>query len=61
MKKWYQSKEVWFNVIMVIVETLSFVIDSGYTATKVLPWLVSLQAFGNIVLRVFFTKDQIEL
>jgi len=60
MKKWYQSKTIWFNSIMTLVDTAAFL-----EAVPGLPeWLpvvaLLVHGIGNIILRVWFTSEPIK-
>ena len=55
-KKWYQSKEVWYNVIMTGIDFTAILMD----AFGALVWLTLIHALGNIILRVWYTKVPIQ-
>lgn len=57
MKKIYESKTVWFNLIMMVVLVAQLVGDM-YTNQAQLTALIA--GVGNIVLRVWFTETKIE-
>ena len=54
-KKWYESKTIWFNIVMTVLQVVNLLIsltdDPRMTAS-----LVAVQTIGNIVLRVWFTS-----
>ena len=54
-KKWYQSKTIWFNVLMVIAAILTDVATQLQTGG-----LLTVSAVGNIILRAV-TKTGIKL
>lgn len=56
MKEWYESKMVWFNIIMTVVELVAFVGTLPGLPSEVLPYLATIQGVGNVVLRVWFTE-----
>lgn len=60
MKFWYQSKIVWFNILMTIVDLASFI----STFQGVPEWLVGVSSIvhgvGNIILRIWFTDTIIK-
>jgi len=59
-KKWYQSKTLWTNVVILVIAVVSalteFFVGFGWS-TEV---LVSVTAFANIVLR-FLTEKPIKV
>ena len=57
MKKWHQSKTVWFNLIMTAVLTAELVggLYPSFGQASIL-----LMGLGNLILRVWFTDTVIE-
>jgi hypothetical protein len=49
MKKWYQSKTIWFNLITILLGTIQVVTNTCPIPTDVLALLMGL---GNFVLRL---------
>lgn len=58
MKKWYQSKAVWFNLI---VGALAIVaeLQNIFPVSEHPKLYISILAVGNLILRVFFTTQPI--
>ena len=56
--KWYQSKTVWFNVLMTIIGVTTL-LQSVATFDKYAQALVLISAVGNVILRVWFTSTNI--
>ena len=59
MKKWYQSKVFWFNLItggLAIAAELSQI----FPITDHPKLYISIIAVGNMILRLFFTSQPIE-
>ena len=57
MKKWYQSKTLWFNILTTVVLTAQMVGDLYLEYATI---TILLAGFGNIMLRVWFTTTEIE-
>jgi len=57
-KYWYQSKTVWFNVILTITEVAAMMSETMPDGYKM--GLLAVQGVGNIVLRVWFTNSSID-
>ena len=58
VKKWYQSKTVYFNVIMTVLGVIaSLQGDVTFDKYAVLMGLVTV--IGNTILRVYFTNSNI--
>jgi hypothetical protein len=59
MKKWYQSKTVWFNVVAVLVAVLAPVLEgfgySGEVPADAQIFVFAAIAGVNLILRYFFT------
>ena len=56
--KWYQSKTVWFNVIMTLLGVIASIQGMPFfDKYAVLLGLVTV--FGNTILRVWFTNSSI--
>lgn len=58
MKKWYQSKTVWFNIVTTIVGVVTF-LQGQPTFAEFAPWLVLVAGIGNLILRIWFTDQPI--
>lgn len=58
-KKWYTSKELWFNVVYTLAEVTLVVLD--YVPEKYIPALMAFQGAMTVVLRVFFTDSKLTL
>lgn len=56
MKKWHESKTLWFNLVTIFLGLISL-IDQTFSIDPQLLGLVN--GFGNVVLR-FLTKEPIE-
>jgi len=60
MKNVFQSKTVWFNIVVTIVGIVtafqSIPIFEAYSG-----WLVGILAVGNVILRVWFTTLPVSL
>ncbi len=55
-----KSKTIWFNIVMTIISTASFVISLGSELPKeVVLGAVFIQGFGNIILRRWFTDSKL--
>lgn len=59
MKKWYQSKTVWFNVVVFVVAFLALPEFVRLLPPSLLPYDVLGGVVGNLVLRLFFTNTGI--
>ena len=58
VKKWYQSKTLWFNIITLILGVVGAVL--GVVRTE--QWVIALTAvmgLGNTILRIWFTDTAI--
>jgi hypothetical protein len=55
MKQWYQSKVIWLNVILTVVMIAQVAVGVGLP----LAWAVLIGAVGNILVRIWFTKEPI--
>ena len=56
-KKWYESKTIWFNIIMTISGVA--VVITPHIPEKWAALTMSIQGIGNLVLRVWFTSATI--
>lgn len=61
MKKWYESKTVWFNVILTLVEVIALASDLHIGGEAALLYLAFAQGVGNVVLRVWFTNKPVAI
>lgn len=59
MKKWYQSKTIWFNVILGLAAAVSAVSESGNLSAEQASVLAAVGALANLALR-FFTDAPLE-
>ena len=59
MKRFYQSKTVWYNLVMTLVDVLTLATDMKIGSQEVAVWLVFLHGLGNIILRIWFTDKPI--
>ncbi len=57
IKYYLTSKTLWFNLIITLVEGAAFFEASGVLSQASLPWLMSIQGVGNVLLRVWFTDS----
>lgn len=55
--KWYQSKTVWFNVVISLIAFLALPEFVRLLSPKWLQYDLLLSAIGNLVLRIWFTKS----
>lgn len=55
-KKWWESKTVWYNIVMTAVLSAAFLQEGVPVPTWVKSVLVAVEGVGNIVLRVWFTN-----
>ena len=61
MKKWYQSKTVWFNVITTVLALATELSNAtGLSTESMLKIYAAVISVGNIILRVFFTEKPID-
>jgi hypothetical protein len=58
-KNWYQSKTVWFNIIVFIVGFGALPQFVAVLPVSWLPYVVLVGAVGNYILRVWFTSTPI--
>ena len=56
-KQWYESKTIWFNIIMTISGIA--VVITPHIPEKWTAFTMSIQGIGNLVLRVWFTSATI--
>ena len=57
--KWYQSKTVWFNIVVFIGLVLALPQFISVIPPIGLPWISLLAAVGNLILRVWFTTQPV--
>ena len=57
MKKWYESKTLWFNILATVVLTASYL---GNVNPSISAVAVGVAGVGNIILRVWFTEMPVE-
>lgn len=60
MKKWYQSKTVWFNIILGLVWLSALPEFISILPLWVLKYTTLTGVVGNYVLRTYFTTKTIE-
>ena len=58
-KKWYQSKTVWFNVVVFLVGFLALPEFVKVIPATWLPYDILGGALGNLILRIFFTTTAV--
>jgi len=56
MKVWYQSKTIWINIIL----TVSLIATSAIGVGLPVEWSVFIVAICNILMRVWFTHDEVD-
>lgn len=56
-KKWWESKTIWFNVIMTILDIAALQSVSAWLDIQT---LALIQTVGNVILRVWFSDTIIE-
>ncbi len=59
MKSWYNSKTVWFNVIMTVLDIAAFLQITYPTNEKIGVASILAHGIGNIILRVWFTDQAV--
>jgi hypothetical protein len=57
MKKWYQSKTVWFNLLTGLLTSLG--LAQGVVPPEAIPYIATLSGIVNVILRVWFTDTKI--
>lgn len=61
MKKWYQSKTLWFNVLTFVVGLATALLDQKLFTNPVVVSIFTLViSVGNLALRIFFTGMPIQ-
>lgn len=60
MKNWYESKTVWFNIIVTVVAILALPEFVAVLSPVWLKYSVLGGAVGNIILRLWFTATGIK-
>ncbi len=55
-KHWYQSKMVWFNVVMTILGITAFFQARGFFDPVT---TTTIQGIGNVILRIWFTNTSL--
>lgn len=60
MKKWHQSKTVWFNVVFGLAAAVSAVLESGNLSAEQASVLAAVGALANLVLR-FLTDAPLDV
>ncbi len=58
MKSWFQSKTVWFNIIVTVI-ALATELSNAQLPVSLLHVYATVITLGNIILRVFFTSQPI--
>ena len=58
-KPWYQSKTIWFNILIGIVGILSLPTTLQLFPVVDMPFLLGINAAGNWILRTYFTSTGI--
>ena len=59
MIKWYQSKTVWFNVVVLVVAVLALPEFLKVLPQTWLPFDLLGGSIGNLILRIYFTTTPI--
>jgi hypothetical protein len=56
--KWYQSKTIWFNIIMTLLSVIS-VLQGMEEFLEYAKLFLIITTVGNVILRVWFTSSSI--
>jgi len=59
IKNILKSKIVWYNLVMTIVELTAFLKEM--LPAEYLPYAIAIHGFGNIILRIWFTKTDLTI
>ena len=59
MTKWYQSKTVWFNLVVFVIGVLALPEFVRVLPATWLPYDVLGGAVGNLILRIWFSSTPI--
>ncbi len=59
MKKWFNSKMIWFNILTLVATSTGWMVGLLTAYPKTVVALMLASAVSNILLR-FFTKSKIE-
>ena len=60
MKNKFLSKTVWFNIIVLVVAIMAMPEFISILPVSLIPLTVFIGAFGNLILRIYFTKTAIK-
>lgn len=60
MKSWWESKTVWFNIFMTVIDFAAFLETQTGLPEWVAPLAVTIHGIGNVILRVWFTSTEVE-
>lgn len=60
-KNWWESRTIWLNILTVLASVLALPESVGIIPAAALPFLLWVNAVGNIVLRVFYTDTVVKV
>ena len=55
MKNWYESKTLWFNVVMTALDVAALAGDMQFGGESAMAYFAFIHGAGNIILRIWFT------
>ena len=58
-KYWFESKTLWFNIVMTIVDILALATDMQIGGQPLAIPLAFAHGAGNVILRIWFTDSPI--
>ena len=59
LKRIWDSKTVWFNVITIILAVIALPEFVSIISPSLLPYIALVNSVGNLLLRVFFTSQPV--
>ena len=59
MKQWYQSKTLWFNILVGLIFLIDLITAQKLIPADVLPYVIIGTSFINYILRTYFTQEKV--
>lgn len=61
MKPWYQSKTIWFNIVMTFLDIIAVFETSPLVTAEMKASIVLAHSIGNVILRVWFSDTTLRI